>query len=81
MINPEHYFYTCDGTIIRNIEELFQSLQDMPDHVFNHHVNSERNDFHNWIKDVHENHGLAKNVKKAKNQDDMLKHVFVSLFS
>lgn len=79
-IQSENYFYACDGTVMTSLEDLFEQLQEMPEHVFFHHVNNEKNDFHNWIKDVIGNHVLAKNLKNSKDADDMLRHVFVSLF-
>ncbi|MFC1648577.1 hypothetical protein ACFL1B_03900 [Nanoarchaeota archaeon] len=79
-IPSQQYFYACDGSIIRSLEELFLELQHMPEHVFSHHVNEERNDFHSWINDVFGNYKLAQNLKDARTKDDVLRHVFVSLF-
>lgn len=79
-LTADKYFYACDGSIIRSKEELFLELQNMPNTVFASHVNSDKNDFYNWIKDVFQDHYLAKNIKDAQCKDDILRHVFVSLF-
>ena len=47
---------------------------------FSEHVNDDKNDFYNWVKDVFENHRLAMNIKYVKEKDEVLKHVFMSLF-
>ncbi len=79
-LHPKKYFYAKDGTIIKDYEDLFQELQDMPEHVFRHHVNDEKNDFYHWIKDVFGDRGLARRIKHADEKEEILKHVFVSLF-
>ncbi len=79
-VPPEKYFYVCDGAVLRSIEDLFEYLQEMPENVFRHHVNEHRNDFHNWVRDVFQDHELALNLKNCSDKDEMLKHVFVGLF-
>ena len=80
VITPDKYFYAQNGSVIKSVEELFEALQDMPYHTFKSHVTDDKNDFYNWIRDVFGNHNLAINLKKCKERDEMLKHVFVSLF-
>lgn len=52
-------FKIADGGTIRNLNELSKSLENIDDTVFMHHVNGERNDFSNWIKDVLKDEKLA----------------------
>ncbi|MFH1759578.1 MAG: hypothetical protein ABIA63_00620, partial [bacterium] len=47
-------------------------LEDMPDWVYNHHVNSGRNDFANWISDVYLHPELGDKIDSSKNRQDML---------
>ncbi len=79
-IHPDKYFYARDGTVIKNINHLFEELQHMPDEVFEYHVNDEKNDLYHWIKDVFGEYKLAQNVKDARSREEVIKHVFVSLF-
>lgn len=58
----EKYFVLANGKPIQHVAELAEVLNDIEDHVFNHHVNPERNDFHNWVKDVFNDIQLAKKM-------------------
>jgi len=59
-------FWVCDGRAIRSLRELPDVLKSMDAGAFKHHVNKERNDFANWIKDVIKDKTLAKSLKKSK---------------
>jgi hypothetical protein len=61
----EHYFVLVDGRVLRNIKELADIMDDMADHVFQHHVNWERNDFAKWAEDVFKDMELADKLRKA----------------
>lgn len=63
-------FVLADGTKLRSILELINALQEMNDEVFCHHVNSERNDFSNWVGDIYEEHELADEMKKLETKLD-----------
>jgi hypothetical protein len=52
LIDPEHYFITVDGCAIRDIYEMFYYVSNCEQYAYDHHVNSERNDFLNWIRDA-----------------------------
>jgi len=50
---PEQFiFYVKDGRILKNLNDLINSLDTMTDTVFSHHANCEKNDFSNWIRDI-----------------------------
>lgn len=61
-IPQEKYFILANGQPVKNVAELASILDQLEDHVFHHHVTSDRNDFHNWIKDVFEDLELARKV-------------------
>lgn len=62
-VNSAHCFYLCNGAILRNLDELFNALQNIDDEVYKYHANNEKNDFCNWIKDVVSDAELASNLK------------------
>lgn len=63
---PEyHYFVLANGQPVKHVAELASILDQLEDHVFQHHVTAEKNDFHNWIRDVFEDVELAKKVSGA----------------
>ncbi len=76
---PEHYFILVTGVPLKNLKELANSLENMNDWVFNHHVNDSRNDFSNWTKDILGEHELAEEIKSLKSMREMeakiLKHL------
>jgi len=58
----ENYFILCNGQPVKNVKELAGLLENIDDSVFNHHVNLDKNDFSNWIKDIFEDSELAKEL-------------------
>ncbi len=64
LTDSKKYFYLRTGKSLRSIAELSKSLDSIPDDVFNFHVNSERNDFASWIKDVFNESSLAAAMRK-----------------
>ena len=62
-VNPSHYFYLCNGVILKNLDGLLNALQNIDDEVYKYHANNEKNDFCNWIKDIVGDTELAFNLK------------------
>ena len=67
---PEQYFYCADGTVLRSIHELERKLRTINNETYRHHVNQSKNDFHNWIRDVFQEHDLANEILTAGTQAD-----------
>jgi len=81
---PEEYaFVTLDGKRLRTILELAHELDDMADHVFAHHVNSQKNDFANWVRDVFAEEALAQQIAQATDKHHthivVLRHIVEKL--
>jgi hypothetical protein len=74
-VPSEKVFNLKDGGKIRSISELYSMLQGMDESVFSHHVNSEKNDFGNWIRDVHKDYRLADSLFSAKTRDEAISAV------
>ena len=70
-VKPEHYFWLRDGRAVKNLNELAEALRTMSDDVFRHHVNSEKNDFYNWVRDVFKDSVLAARMRNARTQQKM----------
>jgi DNA polymerase III delta subunit len=75
----EYHFVLADSRKLDSILSLVNSLEDMSEDVFRHHVNEAKNDFANWIKDVFKEENLAKDIKEVNNkvetQIKLLKHI------
>lgn len=76
---PEFYFKLVDGNRIKNLYALANAMEKMPDWVFYHHSNQQRNDFSNWIWDIFRQKRLAEDMSKAQSrleaQVTLLKHI------
>lgn len=49
---PDKYFYTVDKKVLTNLYQLVLYLKECSNESFNYHVNSQKNDFYNWVKNV-----------------------------
>jgi hypothetical protein len=73
---PEEYvFWCCDGQILRNLKELGDALNTMTDETYVFHVNPEKNDFANWVRDIIKDEMLAKDLQKETNRVQAVKLV------
>jgi hypothetical protein len=67
---PEQYVFWChDGNVLHNMRELAEELTIMSAGDYAFHANTERNDFATWVKDIIKDETLAKNLRKAINQE------------
>ncbi|MBN1367088.1 MAG: hypothetical protein JW967_04105 [Dehalococcoidales bacterium] len=64
-VPEEHIFWCYGGTTFRDLKEMAEGLVAMSDDVFAYHVNSEKNDFYNWVRDVIEDNELANALLRA----------------
>lgn len=71
-LSPNERFYFNNGLIASNLRELYNILSIISDDVFYYHVNSEKNDFANWIRDVLKNYGLADKIYGLKTRSEIL---------
>lgn len=71
-VNPENYFYVCNGSVLKNLHDLHILLENVDDGVFSYHANESKNDFLNWIRDVIQDDLLTKKIEKCKTRDETL---------
>lgn len=72
-IKPNEYFWLKGKTPIKNLKELADALEFMDEAAFSCHVNSQKNDFYNWISEVFSNRDLAGKIKHIKKSKEMHK--------
>ncbi len=66
---PEEYqFWLNDGSTIKNVEQLADSLRNMNEETFRYHSNKEKTDFSNWLRDIVGDDKLARELIKNKNK-------------
>lgn len=74
-VNPEHHFKLSDGSAIKNLYELKEKISKINEGMFKHHVREDKNDFHNWVRDVHKDKKLADNLLKIKDKNQLIEHI------
>ena len=67
--DEHHAFWFCDGSVLKNIEELYATLLRVDDSAYRYHANSEKNDFGNWINDVLGDSALAKQLRGKEKKE------------
>ena len=73
---PEEYVFWCnDGQAFKNLRELNHGLNTMTDETFAYHVNMEKNDFSNWVRDIIGDYELAKELEKVRDRSKAAKIV------
>lgn len=65
-VEGERCFFNNDGKVFCGLVDLAQEITAMPQPVFNHHCNSKKCDFTNWIFDVLGDEKLAKDMSATK---------------
>lgn len=66
-----NYFILCNGRPVKNVKELADVMEELEDHVFNHHVREDGNDFANWVKDIFKDVELAEKIVGIKDKKHM----------
>jgi hypothetical protein len=79
-IKHHEYFHLSSGRVLKNINELLNALKSMDHRTFEHHVNTHKNDFGNWIKHVYKDEWLASKVFETKDEHEMAKTIEARLF-
>ena len=68
-VKEDFYFILLNGKKIRNLIELKSELKNMPDEVFQFHVNQHKDDFSKWINDIVGFKDLADQLNKIKSKN------------
>jgi len=71
-VSPDKAFWLRNGIPIKSMYELIKVLEVIDETTFSFHVNNEKNDFSNWLRDVIGDIGLAEKVFSARTREEML---------
>lgn len=74
-VSEDKVFWASNGSVLRNLTDLAVVLENMGIEHYKHHVNYEKNDFSNWLKDVVKDEILAKDLVHARNKESAIKKV------
>jgi hypothetical protein len=79
IIGDEKAFNCIDGSRIKSLLELADSLGDMSDDSYYYHVVGERNDFARWVREVFNEEALAGSIQRTGNRNEaqakVLRHI------
>ena len=67
-VPDDKVFWMCNGTILRNLGELEQCLEQMNEGAYKYHANKEKNDFGSWVKEVIGDKHLSDSLSKTRNK-------------
>jgi len=71
----EYVFRCCDGSVFRNMKELRDGLANMSEETYAYHVNSDKNDFSRWVREVIGDEKLAVSLQSSTSRTDAAKQV------
>ncbi|PIN68776.1 hypothetical protein COV93_08130 [Candidatus Woesearchaeota archaeon CG11_big_fil_rev_8_21_14_0_20_43_8] len=71
-LDPEHYFYACNGAILKDLRDLSRFLNMVDEETFRHHViRGKKNDFSKWVIDAYADESLAKKIDRCESTEAM----------
>ncbi len=71
-VPTEHIFHFVDGKKAHNLKDLYEAIKKMDASKFSHHVDSENNDFANWVEFVYKNSEVAKDLRQVTDKKKIL---------
>ncbi|MBW2975233.1 hypothetical protein KY366_05940, partial [Candidatus Woesearchaeota archaeon] len=74
-VPPEKSFWTNDGFVMTNINDLLDGLNKMDEDTFKCHVNNNRNDFYDWINKAIFDTKLADDLREVKVRKIYIKRI------
>jgi trimeric autotransporter adhesin len=71
-VSPEYHFSIAGGMDIKSITDLICALKEMDDKTFTYYVNSDSNDFAEWIRLVSENNEAADLLSQLNERSELI---------
>ncbi|MGB9748296.1 MAG: hypothetical protein ACPLWC_00400 [Candidatus Woesearchaeota archaeon] len=71
VVEDERAFFV-DNKRIKSLKELVEELKTMNEELFRKHVNEEKNDFANWIKDVFGEEEIARKIYAINDRQEII---------
>lgn len=78
-VHHQHAFRLRDGSELKNLYELAENLGNMSQEEYQHHVNPDGNDFHNWVLHIVKDEELAKVLSEVRTRKDMAEMVKIRI--
>ena len=65
-VEGDFRFFSCNGEVFENLEELISGLGEINKNEFSHHSNKEKNDFADWAEYVLGDKTLSESLNNAR---------------
>lgn len=62
----EHCFWTTDGQVLQDLNQLQMAFGSMGEEVFLHHVTKEKNDFADWVEHILDDAACAAELRRSQ---------------
>ena len=69
-VEPGQYFWLRDGSHLKSLVDLHGALERIDEETYRYHANENKNDFSNWVKEVHKNNWLANDISNSTTKED-----------
>ncbi|MBI4267287.1 MAG: hypothetical protein HY662_00700 [Chloroflexi bacterium] len=69
-VPQECVFWSHDGRVLHNMQELADALTAMSDETFAYQCNLAKNDFGTWLRDIIGDKDLARNLEKTSSKTE-----------
>ena len=68
-------FWLCNNQTVHSLHELAEMLPELDDTTFRYHIQRDRNDFEDWIKNVIGDRELAREIARVKTKQTLAKKI------
>ncbi len=68
-------FWLCTNQKLYSLRELTDTLGAVSEDVFRYHVNRDKNDFENWIRDIIQDRELAREISRIKTKETLMRKI------
>ena len=68
-------FWLCTNRKLFSLKELSFSLEEVSDETFRYHVNRDKNDFENWIRDIIQDTELPNKISIIKTKETLTRKI------
>ncbi len=68
-------FWLCTNQKLFSLRELSAALETISDETFRYHVNRDKNDFENWIRDIIQDRELAREISRIKTRETLTRKI------
>ena len=78
---PGQEFRLHDGTLVPDLETMYNVLMAMPDEEFRFFVNDDKNDIASWVEHCLDERFLAASLRRTKSREKTLKKIFIHIYA